>query len=412
MLRVMLLLVAGVGGYIGGVLWPPRADFLRNAGLEKGVAEHSALESAPTRTGPSALGDSLPDSAVRLTPDQIATAGIKDICVTSGTLTHHLATPGTIVPDANNTARIAVKTTGTIAELRKGLGDRVSKGEVVALLDSREIADAKSEYLTARVSANLQKTLSERDRVLWEKRVSSEQQYLRTQANYDEMRVKVEAARRKLMFLGLATGEIDALPSLPTAHFERQEIRSPIAGRIVDRRVELGAAVGRDNLETELYSVVNLEQVWIDLAVSPDDLPLVREGQPVEVSTSATGDRGVGYIIFISPVLNTETRSARVVARLENPREVWRPGSFVSAQIAVAANPTKAMVPSAAVLKIAGHDVVFVKNSTGYEVRRVSIGGTDSGLVEIVSGLTAGEMVAAENVFTLKAELLKVQAQD
>ena len=208
------------------------------------MTEHSALELAPTRAGPKPLGDSLPDSTVGLTRDQIATACIKDISVTSGTLTRHLGTPGTIVPDANNSAHIAVKTTGTIAELRKGLGDRVSKGEVVALLDSREIADAKSEYLTARVSTDLQKTLSERDRMLWEKRVSSEQQYLRTQASYEEMSVKVEAARRKLMFLGLATGEIDALPSLPAAHFERQEISSPMPAGLSTGALSLALPLG------------------------------------------------------------------------------------------------------------------------------------------------------------------------
>ena len=176
-----------------------------------------------------------------------------------------------------------MKTQGTVAELRKGLGDRVAKGEVVALLDSREIADAKGEYLAARLSAALQKTLYERDQSLWDKRISSEQQYLRSQASYEELKVKVDSARRKLTFLGLGPAEIEALPTLPAAQFERQEIRSPIAGRIVERRVDLGAAVGRDNLETELYSVVNLAQVWVDLAVSPGDLPLAREGQTVTV---------------------------------------------------------------------------------------------------------------------------------
>ena len=406
--RLIPILLAVAGGFLIATWWPGAPGAIRTmlAGAGKG----------PTSTAPAPPPAAAPEpeksALVRLTDAQVAKVGIRTEAVGEGRLFRHLHVPGTIVPSANLTARIAVKTTGTVVELRKGLGDRVAKGEVVALLDSREIAETKGEYLAARVSADLQKSLFERDKALWDKRISSEQQYLRSQASYQDLKVKEDAARRKLTFLGLSPAEIDALPNQPEAQFERQEIRSPIAGKIVERRVDPGAAVGRDNLETELYSVVDLSKVWVDLAVSPGDMPLVREGQAVTVRAEATGEAASGRIVFIVPVLDQNTRAARVVAELANPDEMWRPGSFVAAEILVSDKPARVMVPAGAIQTLEGKPNVFVRVADGFEARPVTLGRSDDDSAEVTAGLEPGEAVAVANSFTLKAELGKAAAED
>ncbi|MBY0251555.1 MAG: efflux RND transporter periplasmic adaptor subunit [Methylobacterium organophilum] len=419
MIRRTLFLLAAIGfGFVAAALWPRANEAVRvalsTAGLPVPAGPATPAAALPEKAAqPQSLAaDAAPSGLVRLTDEQIDRAGIRAAPAAGGRLTRHLHVPGTIVPSANNTARIAVKTQGVVAELRKGLGDRVAKDEIVALLDSREIADAKGEYLAARVSAGLQKTLYERDQSLWEKRISSEQQYLRSQASYQDLKVKEDAARRKLTFLGLSPAEIQALPNQPEAQFERQEIRSPIAGRIVERRVDLGAAVGRDNLETELYSVVDLSKVWVDLAVTPGDLPLVREGQTITVWTEATGERADGRIVFIGPVLDQNTRAARVVAELHNPDDRWRPGSFVSAEIRVSDKPVPVLIPTDAVQTIEGKPNVFVRVADGFTARPVTLGRTDDRSVEVTDGLKPGEPIAVANSFTLKAELGKAAAED
>jgi cobalt-zinc-cadmium efflux system membrane fusion protein len=406
--RLLLALLAVAGGFLIATWWPAAPDAVRAL-----LARARPAATIPLREpSPAAALEPEKSSLVRLTDAQIAKAGIRTDDAGEGRLGRHLHVPGTIVPSADNTARIAVKTTGTVVELRKGLGDRVAKGEVVALIESREIAETKGEYLAARLSAALQKTLYERDKELWDRRISSEQQYLRSQASYQDLKVKEDAARRKLSFLGLGPAEIDTLPTKPEAQFERQEIRSPIAGRIVERRVDLGAAVGRDNLETELYSVVDLSKVWIDLAVSPGDLPLVHEGQVVTVRTEATGAEARGPIVFIGPVLDQNTRAARVVAELANPQETWRPGSFVSAEIVISDKPVRVLVPTAAIQTLEGKPNVFVRVTDGFEARLVMLGRSDDDSVEITAGLEPGEAVAVAGSFTLKAELGKAAAED
>ena len=84
---------------------------------------------------------------------------------------------------------------------------------------------------------------------------------------------------------------------------------------LVDRKVELGTAVGRDNLETELFVIVDLSRVWIEMTVSSADLPSVREGQSASVSVRGRSAVGNGKIIFVSPLLDKDTRAARVICR-------------------------------------------------------------------------------------------------
>ena len=97
-------------------------------------------------------------TTVRLTAEQVETSGIELAAVRDGRLVRRIVVPGTIVPDADRIARVSVKLSATVAELRKKLGDTIEKGEVIAVLESREVANAKSEYLAARLNNDLQKT--------------------------------------------------------------------------------------------------------------------------------------------------------------------------------------------------------------------------------------------------------------
>jgi cobalt-zinc-cadmium efflux system membrane fusion protein len=320
--------------------------------------------------------------------------------------------PGTIVPHADHIAHVAVRLEGSLAELHKKVGDPVAGGDVLAVLESREVADAKSEYLATRLANELQQDLFERDKALWDRRISSEQQFLRSRNEAARTKMRNDIARQKLFALGLTEREIAGLPDEPEASLGRQQVRSPIAGRVVERKVERGVIVGRDNLETELFVVADLDRVWAELSVGPDDLPLVREGQAVAVTTRNVGAETEGRIVFISPMLDRETRSARVVAEIANDSGIWRPGSFVTGAIAVEQSPVTLAVPPAAIQTIGAEQVVFVRTGEGFAKRRVVPGRSDSRIIEVVAGLKAGEVVAVSNTFALKAELLKAQAED
>src|SRR5262249_19100090 len=165
--------------------------FLLVAGLGAGIAAVGALAGwsllftadqdhvAMARAAKDARGDHSAER-VTLSQQQISDAGIEVAEAKGGILKRHFLAPGSLIPDADHVARVSVRVLATVAELRKRLGDSVEKGEIVAAIESREIADAKSEYLAARLTNDLQQTLYSRQKVLVETRTVSENEFLRT----------------------------------------------------------------------------------------------------------------------------------------------------------------------------------------------------------------------------------------
>ena len=372
-----------------------------------GTGPQSKIAISPKPSAPEPISGLL-----SMSDEQIKLAQIDLVEVGPAAIARRLVVPGSVVPDANLIAHVSVKLSGTVAELRKNIGEDVAKDEMIAVLESREVADAKSEYLAAKLTNDLQQDLSTRDKTLWDSRVGTEQQYLRSRnaAAQTEMRVKI--ARQKLLALGLGEKEITAVPGAPEASLRRQDVRSPISGRVAERKVELGTAVGRDSLETELFVVVDLSRVWVELSVASSDLPLIKEGQSVKISARGLATTAIGKVVFVSPLVDKDTRTARVVAEIPNPDRTWRPGSFVTAAIALEERTVPVVVLATAIQKLAGQPIVFVRTKDGFEKRNVVVGEREDQVVEIVSGLTPGEAVATTNTFSLKAELSKPRDED
>lgn len=138
------------------------------------------LRAAPTEQPKPATAKVEETPSIKLTNEQVSAAEITLVAAQSATLARRLTVPGTVIPNADRIARVAVKLSGTVAELRKKLGEPVVEGEVLAILESRQVADAKSEYLAARLTSELQQDLLVRDKDLWDRRIVSEQQYLRS----------------------------------------------------------------------------------------------------------------------------------------------------------------------------------------------------------------------------------------
>jgi membrane fusion protein, heavy metal efflux system len=351
-----------------------------------------------------------PPGVIKLTTDQIAKARIEVAEVGGCTISRQVTVPGTVTPDADRVGRVAAKVVGTVAELRKRLGDSAVKGEVIAVLESREVADAKSEYLAARLANELQQELTARDKSLWEGRAVPEQQYIKSRNAAAQAEMRLNIARQKLLALGVEADEVAALPKSPEGLLRNQNVRAPIGGQIVERRVDLGAPVGREGQESEIYVIADLSSLWVDLSVPTSDLANVAMGQPVAVVARQAGLRADARVIFVSPLLQADTRSARVIAAMDNVSMAWRPGVFVTAQISIAEQPVELCVPRAALQTIEGQQNLFVRTEEGFEKREVVIGRGDDTHVEIVFGLDPGEVIATTRTFVLKAELGKGEA--
>jgi membrane fusion protein, heavy metal efflux system len=252
---------------------------------------------------------------------------------------------------------------------------------------------------------------------LWDKRVSAEQQYLQARATFAQAQLRFDLARQKLSSLNLDANELanaakkDA-SSPGTLNLRQYEVPSPISGRVVERKVDQGMEVGQEGDPSDLYTVADLSSVWVELAVLTADLDLIKEGQRVLIiSGGDSSKQGEGRIVFVSPLLNQETRSARVIAEVANETLSWRPGSFVTAEIVIEEEPVEVRVSRMALQSIGGEQVAFVRTPEGFQRRNLKIGKADDQAVEVVAGLSPNEQIAVSNTFLLKAELGKTATQ-
>lgn len=410
MKRLTVPAFAALGGLVLAAAVPTIPQTVRRyAGMPVSPAEAArpAAAAAPKADahgeGEEAHGE---EGKIAMTAEQVVAANILVAPVGAGVLVSRVAVPGVLAASQDRLARVTARVGGTVAEVRKGLGDTVAKGDVLVVVESREIAEAKGEFLAASRQAALQESNLAREARLWKQRVSAEQDFIQARTTAEEVRIRVDLARQKLSALGLSDAEVAGLPKQPVAALRRLEVRAPMAGQVTARTAVLGAAVGGD---AELFTVADLSVLWIEMSIPPRDLPAARQGQGVTVHGEG-GHKGEGRIVFLSPVLDAETRSARAVAELPNSDGAWRPGAFVTANLSTAEQPVDVLVPRDAVQEVEKERVVFVRTPEGFEKREVALGREDAAGYEVVFGLDAGTEVAVGNAFALKAELAKSEA--
>lgn len=338
------------------------------------------------------------EGTLKMSAQQMEISGVKTVPVRQGSLSHQVSVPGRIAADADRLAQIVPKASGIVVEARKNLGDIVKKGEVLALIESREMAEAAAEYQAAQRSAELARTTHKREMDLWKKKITAEQEYLTAKNTWQEAQIRLDLARQKMQTLGGA-GE-NAQPS------RYHELKSPLDGLVIERELTLGEFVDTSH---KAFTVADLSVLWVEISIAPDDVSRVKEGQ--EAIIEGGGKQGTGKVIFVSPVINPDTRSAKAIVELSNAKGLWRSGDYANASIITDTQAVGMIVPQESVQTIEGKSVVFVKTAEGFEQRVIVSGKKDGQNIEVSSGLSAGDEVAIGNTFVLKAEAGKSEAE-
>lgn len=352
---------------------------------------------------------------VRLSAEQIEKSGIKLATALNGKLANILNLNGQLMLNTDKLVHVVPRVTGVVREVRKSLGDHVSTGEVLAVIDSRELADVRAAYLAARERSALAAATFQRKEDLLHDKATSQQTYLEAKELLAVAKIEEYTAQQKLLSMGmsaqslskLAHNELDSLN--PKDFLSRYEITAPFAGTILERHITLGEAVESN---VTIFRLGDLNSVWVDLNVYPKDLPLIRVGQSVTISIPETKQSSQGKIILIQPLINEETRRTFARVEVDNRDGRWQPGLFVSGQVETGAIEVGIKILRSALLSIAGETRVFVPVKEGFEQRTVAAGRSDDNNVEIISGLSLGERYAETGGFILKSELQKSEDND
>jgi cobalt-zinc-cadmium efflux system membrane fusion protein len=270
---------------------------------------------------------------------------------------------------------------------------------VLAVLASTSLSEQRSELLTAERRQQAAQATYEREKKLWQEKISAEQDYLQAQTALREANIALDNARQKLAAIG-ASGTSTGL--------NRLEIRAPFDGAVVEKHLSRGEAVKED---ASIFTLSDLSSVWAEFAVAPKDLAIVRVGQKVQVSSSAFDEKVQGTISYVGALLGEQTRTARARVTLANPQGAWRPGLFVTVSVLGAEQSVPLGVPIEAVQTIDDQSVVFKRVPQGFQAVTVKRGRSDGRAVEILQGLKAGDQVASGQAFILKSELGKASAE-
>jgi cobalt-zinc-cadmium efflux system membrane fusion protein len=384
------------------------ADAPEDSGKAHGHAEGHADEEHHENGGEHESGhadeaDAAPhageEGVIALNSETIQSAAIEIQTAAPAAIQTSMQLPGEIRFDEDRTAHIVPRLAGVVESVSASLGQAVKKGDVLAVIASAALSEMRSEWLFAQKRLILARDTHEREKRLWEEKISAEQDYLLARQALREAEIALANSRQKLVALGAdpnASGKLN--------HYE---IRAPFDGMIVEKHLALGEAVKEDD---NIFTLSDLSSVWAEIVVPAKDLNRVRVEEKVIVRATAFESRAEGRIAYVGALLGQDTRAAKARVVLDNPAMAWRPGLFVNVELLASEAEVPVAVAAGAIQTHEDKPVVFVKTPEGFAARPVTLGRSDGERVEVLDGLPPGAPYAVAGSFILKSELGKSSA--
>ena len=334
-----------------------------------------------------------------LNEQQIQAAGIQLAKAQPRQISSVLSLPGEVRFDEDRTSHIVPRAAGVVESVRVNLGQKVKQGELLAVIASQQISDQRSELAASERRVELARTTFQRERQLWQDKISAEQDYLLARQTLQEAEIALNNARQKMNALSGSAVLVGG---------NRYELRAPFAGVVVEKHLGVGEVVSETSAA---FTLSDLSQVWVTFGVFPKDLNKVQVGRPVKVSSTEMGTDVMGTVAYVGNLLGEQTRTAMVRVNVPNPDDSWRPGLFVAVQVATDTYSAPVTVPVEAIQTVEDKPSLFVRTAEGFATRHVELGVSENGFVEVRQGLEAGAQVAAVGSFVLKSELGKASAE-
>lgn len=345
-----------------------------------------------------------PPGETWLTDEQIRAAGLAIEPAASRTLALHLMTAGRVAFDEARVAHIFSPVSGRVTKISGELGGRVRTGDALAVIDSPDLGAAWSDLVKARADRVAAEHEFQRQKDLFEHHAAAQRDYETAQDNALRAAAEVERAELRLKMLHAS----EAGPA--TQEFL---LRSPISGEVVNRTatpgLEVQGMLASANVVQELFTVGDIDRVWVWGDLYERDLGKVRRGQPVAITSVAAPGRVVaGTIDFVGQTLDPQTRTARTRCVVPNADHFLKPEMYVTLFVEFDRRDLLA-VPRAAVIRAGDRQVVFVEEGKAEDGRRrfrqraVELGDADDGWVSILSGLRSGERVVVSGSILLSA---------
>ena len=320
---------------------------------------------------------------------------VKTIVVQQQVVADELTIAAKVSPDPAKLVHIFPPASGRLLRVEVRPGDRVAKGQTIAVLESSDVAQARSDYEKASTEVDRTTKAYNRAKLLLDHGAFSQREYQQAESDWIEAKSELARAAERLRVLGVPL------------HGSSNEVAltAPGSGSVLD----LAAAAGELSKSTDnanpICTIADLSNVWVIGDLFEKDLAAVHAGEPVEISFSAyPGETWTGKLSVISDAIDPQTRTVKVRVVLPNPDRKLKPEMFGT--IRVRRPESKAIVvPASAVLREGGDSAVMVQTKPGsYERRLVTIRHADANQAVIGSGLNAGEIVVVQGAALVRSE--------
>jgi len=320
---------------------------------------------------------------------------------------------GQVQLDKTTVVDIVPTGSGRVKRVDKFLGQDVSEGDVLAVLHSADLGQAKAQYLEAQARFELAASTFDREKDLYEKKVSSKVDYLSALNELNAAKAYHAAAEKRLRLFGLDAEQIQAITNdKDDNQFAELILRAPRAGTVIAQDISAGSLV--DTTQT-LYTIADLCNLWVWSDLYEKDLAVLHEllssGASIDASVRVKAfgqDVFTGRVDLIGSTVDEHTRTIRVRIQVVNEHRKLRPGMFAEVEIIVPRNDSITVIPATSVLSDDGKTFVFRHWRDDFWVRRdVVVGRRLGDLVQILEGVNEGDTVVASGGFVLKSDILR-----
>ncbi|MFO0581666.1 MAG: efflux RND transporter periplasmic adaptor subunit [Anaeromyxobacter sp.] len=314
--------------------------------------------------------------------------------------------------DERRVAHVSPRIEGTILKVHASLGEHVRRGQPLVELESVQLGEAESDFLSAQATLRLARASADRQEQLRREQISSEKEHLAARQELEAAQIRARAAEEKLARLGVGAGDLARLgDGGRRAGGGGLVIRAPADGLVLEMHAVPGELV---KAEESIVTVGDVSSVWVWADLLEDQLGRVLDAQRsgklrAEVGVRAFPDAAFqGTVEFVGPSMDERTRTVKVRVSVANPDARLRAGMFASVRVFLPGPQEALAVPAAAVMADEGRTFVFVHHHGDFWIRRPLEPGRRWGeWVEVKGGLQGGETLAADGAFLLKSDVLR-----
>jgi cobalt-zinc-cadmium efflux system membrane fusion protein len=341
---------------------------------------------------------------VKFDPKALERLGVKCDPAGSSSADNRLQVPGSLEYNLEKYAEVGTVLEGRVQTLNAKVGDKVTKGQMLATVVVPSIAAAQADYVAAEAAVKNAQANLDREEALFAKQLTTAKEVEDARREATKSKAELAAASAKLQALGVArpgtSGIVQGAGSLT--------LTSPIDGVVIKRDAVLGRFLSP---QEQAFVIADPSALRASVNVFEGDLIFFKVGADVDVTFDAMPGKVVkGKVSVIEPQLGKQTRSLRALIDVPNTDGALKPGLFLRASVQLPEDmaASKLLVPRGAVQPLGDDNVVFVEIQPGlFEVRKVQVARETPQIVEIASGLQRGERIAVEGAFLLRGEVTK-----